>query len=216
MPPWPRDSAATFPALFTGIFGVGVALGGARRRRRRTRARPLSGHGYRNPDPGVHRHRDRRDGQPARRVHRQPADRHRRYLRQGLFPVARAVSHLSDDGLRAADPAAGPVRHQILRRLRRAGGHRRQRAGDDTDPRRGPDRARRDAGVSVPHFGLPAGAGHRDLHFCDLRHEPRSAAGLHRPDVARARRILRARRLRRRGAGDACSASTPGSGSPPA
>ena len=175
---------------------------GARRRRCRARARPLPGHGYRNPHPGVHRDRDRRDGKPARRVRRQPADRHRRYLRQGLFPVARAVSHLSDDGLRAADPAAGPVRHQIQRRLGRAGGHRRQRAGDDADPRRGPDRARRDAGVSVPHFGLPACAGHRDLHFRDLRHEPRSAARLHRADVARARRILRARRLRRRGAGN--------------
>ena len=62
---------------------------------RRAHAQPLSGHGRRNPDPGVHRHRDRRLGQPARRLRRQPADRHRRHLRQSLSAEPRAVPDLS-------------------------------------------------------------------------------------------------------------------------
>ena len=94
---------------------------------------------------------------------------------------------------------------------RRAGGHRRQRAGDAADPRRRAGRARGDAGVAVRGLGLPAGAGRRDLHFRDLRHEPRSAARLHRADVAWPRRIFRARRLRASPCWERCSASTPGS-----
>ncbi len=85
------------PALFTGIFGFGVALAALGGIAAGARARPLPGHGHRNPDPGVHRHRHRRHGQPARRLRRQPPDRHRRHVRQGLFPEHRAVSDLSRD-----------------------------------------------------------------------------------------------------------------------
>jgi branched-subunit amino acid ABC-type transport system permease component len=59
--------------------------GRARRRRGRPRARALSRHGYRNSHPRLHRHRHRRDGKPARRLRRQPADRRDRHVRQGLF-----------------------------------------------------------------------------------------------------------------------------------
>ena len=92
--------------------------GRARRRRGWPRARALSRHGYRNSHPRLHRHRHRRDGKPARRLRRQPADRRDRYLRQGLFPEPRAVPDLSGDGGGAAGAAAGPVRHQVYRRVR--------------------------------------------------------------------------------------------------
>ena len=90
--------------------------GRARRRRGWPRARALSRHGYRDSHPRLHRHRHRRDGKPARRLRRQPADRRDRYLRQGLFPEPRAVPDLSGDGGGAAGAAAGPVRHQVYRR----------------------------------------------------------------------------------------------------
>ena len=185
------------PALFTGIFGVGVALAALGGVAAGPDARPLSRHGRRNPHPGLHRHRDRRHGQPARRLRRQPADRHRRHLRQGLFPEPRAVPDLSGDGARAAGAAAGPVRHQILRRLR----PRRRSPPSARRPRRrraSPGWSRSLAMLVLPFagVGLPARAGRRDLHLRDLRHEPRPAARLHRPDVARPRRLLRAGRLR--------------------
>ena len=47
----------------------------------------------------------------------------RRHLRQGVFPESGAVSDLSRDDPRAADAAARPVRHQILRRRDPTGGH---------------------------------------------------------------------------------------------
>ncbi len=204
---------ANIPALFTGIFGFGVALAALGGVAAGAGARPLSRHGRRNPDPGLHRHRDRRHGQPARRLRRQPADRHRRHLRQSLFPEHRAVPDLSGDDRRAADPAAGPVRHQIFRRRRGVRRRQHQRAGDAC--RRAPAGLLVLAALLVLPFllsRLSTRAGRGDLHLRDLRHEPRPAARLHRPDVARPRRVLRPRRLCGRGARRACSASTPGSG----
>ena len=104
------------PALFSGMFGFGVALaalGGVA-------AGPILSL-YPGMDAeilipafivivigGL--------GQPARRIRRQSADRHRRHLRQGLSAEPRAVSDLSRHDPRPAGAAAGPVRHQILRR----------------------------------------------------------------------------------------------------
>ena len=59
---------ANIPALFTGVFGFGVALAALGGIAAGPGARPLSRHGRRHPDPGIHRHRDRRHGKPARRV----------------------------------------------------------------------------------------------------------------------------------------------------
>ena len=92
----------------------------ARRDRGRAGARPLSRNGFGNPHPGLHRHRHRRHGQLARRVRRQPFDRRRRYIRQGLLPEHRVVSDLSRHDGGAFDPAARLVRHQIFRRRDRA------------------------------------------------------------------------------------------------
>ena len=136
---------------------------------------------------------------------------------KAYLPEPRAVPDLSGDDPRAADPAAGPVRHQILRRRR---SHR------PSPPRARRPRCRRAPpgwcallvllAAAVRDVGLPAGACRRDFHLRDLRHEPRPAARLHRPDVARPRRVFRTRRLCGRRARRACSASTPGSGSSPA
>ena len=79
----------------------------------------------------------------------------------------------------------------------RARGHHREHAGNDADARGRPARDPGDAGLPVPGGGLSARAARRDLHLRHLRHEPRPPARVHRPDVARPRRLLRAGRLRR-------------------
>ena len=86
---------ANIPALVYRRLRRRRGPGRARRRRCRPDHRPLSRHGRRDSDPGVHRHRDRRHGQPARRLHRQPADRRGRYVRQGLSAEHGVVSDLS-------------------------------------------------------------------------------------------------------------------------
>ncbi len=109
---------------------------GARRYRGRPGARPLSRNGFGNPHSGLHRHRHRRHGQLARRVRRQPLDRRRRYIRQGLLPKHRVVSDLSRHDGRAADPAARSVRHQIFRRCDRASRRHHKPAQHGADARR--------------------------------------------------------------------------------
>ena len=196
-PPWRRASAAISRLLFTGIFGAGVALAA------------LGGVAA-GPVLGLYPGMDTEILIPAFIViviggmgslrgafvgSLLIGDR--RYLRQGLFPEPRAVPDLSGDGGGAAGAAAGPVRHQVFRRLGRARGHHREHAGHDADARGRAARDPGDAGLPVPGGGLSARAARRDLHLRDLRHEPRPAARLHRPDVARPRRLLRAGRLRR-------------------
>ena len=78
-----------------------------------------------------------------------------------------------------------------------------QHSGNDTDPGVRTRRHRRASGAAVPDVRLSAGAGIRDFHLRHLRHEPRSAARIYRADVARPRRILRPRSLCGRGAGHA-------------
>ena len=145
---------------------------GARRRGRRAGARPLSRHGHRDPHPRLHRDRDRRHGKPARRLRRQSADRGGRHLRQGLSAEPRAVPDLSGDGRGAPGAAAGPVRRQIYRRVRGAGGHHGEHACNEAGARGGPRRDPGDAGLSVPGDGLSARSGRGNLRLRDLCHEP--------------------------------------------
>ena len=124
---------ANIPALFSGIFGFGVALaalGGIA-------AAPVlgvyPGNGYGHPHSGVHRHCYRRHGQPARRVRGQSPHRRLRHVRQGIFPERRVVPDLPGDDHRPFDPAARPIRHQIFQRCRCTRCHHRDTANHRAD-----------------------------------------------------------------------------------
>src|ERR1700726_3756330 len=133
------------PALFTGTFGFGVALAA------------LGGIAA-GPVLGLYPGMDTEILIPAfivivigglGRLRRQSPDRDRRYVRQSLSPEHRAVSDLPRDAGRAADPAAGAVRHQIFRRRDCASGDHDQRAGHGAHAHRGDCRAARSARAAV-------------------------------------------------------------------
>ena len=110
-----------------------------------------------------------------------------RQLRQGAVPRAQLLHAVCADGDHPRRPADRPLRARVM--TLGAAGH--WPRGRD---RGRPDPARRSAVPGAVH----AVAGHAGADLGHARDEPRPPPRLHRPLVARARRLPRPRRLQRR------------------